>query len=391
MPLIARSELLSHVERSLKRNPVTALLGPRQCGKSTLARQIAASRPSTFLDLENPDDFRRLENPMRELERLRGLIVLDEIQRRAELLPALRVLADRRPAPARFLLLGSASPDLVRQSSETLAGRVEFVDMGGFDLREVGAERWRKLWLRGGFPKSFLAPTDAQSMLWREQFVRTFLERDLAQLGISIPAHTLRNFWTMLAHYHGQVWNGAEIGRSLGTSHVTARRHLDLLCGAFMMRQLQPWFGNVGKRIVKSPKVYFRDTGLVHSLLRLPDAHSLAGHPKLGASWEGFALEQVLRMTGDRDAYFWATQGGAELDLLISGRGWRRYGFEFKYGDAPRMTKSMHVALADLGLERLFVVHPGPHAYPLHDRAEAVPLAQLVDRVSDMRLAAPAR
>lgn len=380
MNWVPRRKLSEQIATSLGRNPVTALLGPRQCGKSTLARRIAAQSMSTYLDLENPDDFQRLTAPMRELERLPGLIVLDEIQRRPELLPILRVLADRRPLPARFLLLGSASPDLVKHSSETLAGRIEFVDMGGFDVWESGLENWRKLWVRGGFPDAFLARTEADSVAWREQFIRTFLERDVPQLGITIPAQTLRNFWTMLAHYHGQLWNGAEIGRSLGVAHTTARRYLDVLCGAFMTRQLQPWFENVGKRVVKSPKVYVRDTGLLHSLLRLPDDDSLAGHPKLGASWEGFALEQVLRLTGERDAFFWATHGGTELDLMVI-RGGKRYGLEFKYGDAPSQTKSMHVALRDLKLERLFVVHPGKHGYEMGDQTEAVPITELGERL----------
>jgi predicted AAA+ superfamily ATPase len=385
MRLVPRLRLQARVKTSLGRNPITALLGPRQCGKSTLAHQIAKGGASVYLDLENPDDNRRLGNPMRELERMRGLVVLDEIQRRPDLLPVLRVLADRRPAPARFLLLGSASPEVVKHSSETLAGRVEFVDMGGLDVWETGLETWRRLWIRGGFPNSFLARTEADSAAWREQFIRTFLERDIPQLGISIPAQTLRNFWTMLAHYHGQLWNGAEIGRSLGMAHTTARRHLDLLCGAFMMRQLPPWFENLGKRVVKSPKVYVRDSGILHALLRLSDEESLAGHPKRGASWEGFALDHVLRLTGERDAYFWATHGGAELDLAVIRHG-RRYGFEFKYGDAPSMTKSMHGALRDLKLERLFVIHPGKDGYIMNGQTEAVPLSQLGERLAKERI-----
>ncbi|OQW95074.1 MAG: hypothetical protein BWK77_08180 [Verrucomicrobia bacterium A1] len=381
--MVVRSTILGQAERSIGRNPVTALLGPRQCGKSTLAREIAAKGESTYLDLENPDDTRRLAQPMRELERLSGLVVLDEIQRQPGLLPILRVLADRRPLPARFLLLGSASPDLARHSSETLAGRIEFVDMGGFDIWETGTETWRRLWVRGGFPNSFLARTEADSVAWREQFIRTFLERDVPQLGIAIPAQTLRNLWTMLAHYHGQVWNGSEIGRSLGMAHTTVRRHLDVLCGAFMMRQLPPWFENAGKRVVKAPKVYVRDSGLLHALLRLPDDGALAGHPKRGASWEGFALEQTLRTTGERDVYFWATHGGAELDLMLVRRG-RRYGMEFKYGDAPSMTKSMHVALKDLKLERLLAVHAGKDGFQMADKAEALPLSRLAERLADL-------
>jgi predicted AAA+ superfamily ATPase len=379
MNLLMREGLLAKTRLSLSRNPVTALVGPRQCGKSTLAHQIAGTQSSVYLDLENPDDDRRLSEPMRELERLSGLVVLDEIQRRPDLLPVLRVLADRRPITTRFLILGSASPDMFKGSSETLAGRIEFVEMSGFDIWETGSDSWRRLWVRGGFPNSFLAASATDSAAWREQFIRTFLERDIPQLGPTIPAQTARNFWTMVAHYHGQVWNGSEIGRSLGVAHTTARRHLDILCGALVVRQLPPWFENAGKRIVKSPKVYMRDTGLLHSLLRLPDEDALAGHPKRGASWEGFALDQVLRLTGDRDAYFWATHGGAELDLLVHWRG-RRYGFEFKYGDSPAMTKSMHIAIADLGLERLFVVHPGNSAYVLNERTEAVPLPEVARR-----------
>jgi hypothetical protein len=373
MKILPRKRHLAEVETALRRRPVVTLLGPRQCGKSTLARQVAARRKAIYYDLENPDDVARLRHPLRELEQRRGLVVLDEIQRMPELYPVLRVLADRRPVPARFLLLGSAAPTLVRGIAETLAGRTAFVEMSGFGLEEVGPVMWRRLWTRGGFPDSFLARSEAGSLAWREDFIRTFLERDIPQFGLQLAPATLRQLWTMIAHYHGQTWNGAEIGRSLGMAHTTARRHLDVLSGALVVRQLQPWFVNMGKRLVKAPKVYVRDTGLLHVLLRLAGEDDVRRHPKLGASWEGFALEQVLRLTGDRDAYFWATHGGAELDLLLVRHG-RHYGFEFKYGDAPGMTKSMHSALADLHLDRLWVIHPGPSTYHLAAGVEAVPL-----------------
>jgi predicted AAA+ superfamily ATPase len=360
----------------MARNPIAAILGPRQCGKTTLARSIAEGRKAAYFDLEDPRDQARLSEPLLALDGLRGLVVLDEIQRRPDLLPLLRVLADRRPVRTRFLILGSASPELVRGASESLAGRVGFVDVGGFTLDEVGSQSWRKLWLRGAFPNAFLARSGEASIAWRDSFVRTFLERDLPQLGVQVPAALLRRFWTMLAHCHGQTWNGSEIAASLGISHPAARRYLDLLTGAFVVRQLQPWFENAGKRVVKSPKVYVRDSGLLHSLLGLEDEGALRAHPKLGASWEGFALEQVLSWRIERQAYFWATHAGAELDLLVL-RGGRRFGFEFKFADAPRMTRSMHVALEDLQLDRIFVVHPGERSYPLHERVEGVSLVDL--------------
>jgi uncharacterized protein len=374
--LVQRTDFSAQIKAGLQRSPVTALLGPRQCGKTTLARQIAAARDGTFFDLENPVDEARLQNPQLVLEPLKGVVVLDEIQRRPDLLPLLRVLADRRPLPCRFLVLGSASPELIRGASESLAGRVQFVDLTGFTLAEVGAGRQDQLWLRGGFPDSFLADDEAASWAWRENFIRTFLERDIPQLGSQIPAATLRRFWTMLAHHHGQIWNGAEIGASLGVAPPTARRYLDLLVGAFVVRQLPPWFENAGKRVVKSPKVYVRDSGLLHALLNLPGRATLESHPKLGASWEGFALEQVLNWAGERNAYFWATHGGAELDLLVMRNG-KRWGFEFKCQDAPKMTRSMHIALEDLKLERLWVIHPGTARYPLHERAECLGLREL--------------
>lgn len=378
--MIARTEYIQAIEARLATNPVVALLGPRQVGKTALAHKIAEGWPTTFLDLENPTALRRLAEPKAALEPLTGLVVIDEVQRQPELFPLLRVLADRKPSPARFLILGSASPWLVRGVSESLAGRVSFVDVSGFDLAEVGAKELRKLWWRGGFPLAFLAKDDAASRLWQHDFLRTLLERDLPQLGITIPAATLRRFWTMVAHFHGQVWNAAEFARSLGTGENTARRYLDILTSMFLVRQLQPWFENLGKRQVKAPKVYVRDSGLLHCLTNVESPEVLEAHHKLGASWEGFALEQVLRVTGDQQAYFWATHSGAELDLLVHWRG-KRWGFEFKYSDAPVMTKSMHIALEDLKLERIFTVYPGKEAYPMHERVEALPLAQLHERL----------
>ena len=374
--MIERAAYRQEILRQLKASPIVSLLGPRQAGKTTLARQISRDRPAHFFDLEDPVALARLAAPMSALQPLKGLVVVDEVQRMPELFPLLRVLADRKPLPARFLILGSASPSLVREVSESLAGRVSFVDLTGFDLTEVGAARWRRLWWRGGFPLSFLAASDEASERWRRDFVRTFLERDLPQLGITTPSATLRRFWAMLAHFHGQVWNAAEFARSLGASEPTARRYLDILSAAFVVRQLPPWFENLGKRQVKAPKVYVRDSGLLHTLLGLHEFAALEGHPKLGASWEGFALEQVLRWTGDRDAYFWATHAGAELDLLVLRNG-KRVGFEFKHSDAPTLTKSMHIALNDLKLQRLFVLYPGHESYQLHQKVEVVSVQSL--------------
>ncbi|MCP5524285.1 MAG: ATP-binding protein [Verrucomicrobiales bacterium] len=380
--MIERTRYLDTIEGRLKRFPVVSVLGPRQVGKTTLARTIAGRQPSHFFDLEDIDARARLAEPKAALERLSGLVVLDEVQRQPELFALLRVLADRKPVRARFLLTGSASPGLVRGVSESLAGRVALVDVSGFNLEEVGNSNWRTLWWRGGFPLAHLAATDGSSREWQEEFVRTLLERDMPQLGITIPATALRRFWTMLTHYHGQVWKGSELARSMSTSEPTMRRYLDILSSTFMVRQLAPWYENLSKRQVKSPKIYLRDSGLLHCLLRVEEFADLEAHPKLGASWEGFALEQVLQLTGDRDAWFWATHAGAELDLLVHSKG-RRYGFEFKYGDAPSMTKSMHTALHDLRLERLFVVYPGRESYPMNDRTEAVGITNLQARLTD--------
>lgn len=379
--MITRKHYLETIRERLKSFPVVSVLGPRQVGKTTLAQEIAGEQPSHFFDLEDVDALARLAEPKVALERLTGLVVLDEVQRKPELFALLRVLADRKPVKARFLLTGSASPDLVRGVSESLAGRVAHVDVAGFNLEEVGDSEWRKLWWRGGFPLAYLGETDAVSRQWQEEFVRTLLERDMPQLGITIASTALRRFWTMLTHYHGQIWKGSELARSLGASEPTMRKYLDILCSTFMVRQLAPWHENLSKRQVKSPKVYLRDSGLLHCLMRLGAFADLEAHPKLGASWEGFALEQVLSITGDRDAYFWATHGGAELDLMVNWRG-RKYGFEFKYGDAPSMTKSMHTALNDLKLERLFVVHPGKDSYVMNDQTEAVAIIHLRARLA---------
>jgi predicted AAA+ superfamily ATPase len=304
---------------------------------------------------------------------LTGLVVLDEIQAMPQLFSVLRVLADRPRSTTRFLVLGSASPALVTGASETLAGRVEFVELAGFDLSETRPRSPDTLWVRGGFPRSFLARSDADSVAWREGFIQTFLQRDLPQLGITLAAPALRRFWTMLAHYHGQTWNASALGRSMGVSDKTVRAWLDILTGTFMVRQLTPWFANVAKRQVKSPRVYLRDSGLLHTLLNLPDRDALFGHPAVGASWEGFALEQVLRSVRPPEAYYWATHTGAELDLLFMHRG-RRYGVEFKLNEAPTATRSMHTAIDDLKLTHLWVVYPGVEPFPIAPRMSAWPL-----------------
>jgi predicted AAA+ superfamily ATPase len=368
---------LQLVRAALKRNRVVALLGPRQCGKTTLARQLVPADSLNYFDLEDPLSLGRLSEPQLALRPLRGLVVIDEIQRRPDLFPLLRVLADRRPLPARFLILGSASPDLLQQSSETLAGRLETVLLEGFRLADLGTQAQRRHWLRGGFPLAYTARTEGDSLSWRRQFLQTFLERDLPQLGIQVPSLALRRFWSMVAHYHGQIWNGAELARALAVSEHTVRRYLDLLSGVFMIRQFPPWFENLAKRQVKSPKVYVRDSGLLHALLGISDRRSLELHPKVGASWEGYAVEEVLKALRPDEAYFWATHQGAELDLLLLKHG-RRVGIECKRMDAPTLTSSMRIALADLKLDRLLVIYPGPHRYALADRTEAVPLADLV-------------
>jgi predicted AAA+ superfamily ATPase len=379
--MIQRPQALKAVETALEESPVCALLGPRQCGKTTLARQIAAKRKAHFFDLETAISRTLLEDsPELALSELQGLVVVDEIQHLPGLFTTLRPLADRPGLPARFLILGSASPELVKGASESLAGRVSFVDLGGFDLEEVGAESLPVLWQRGGFPRSFLAASDSASERWRQNFIRTFLERDIPRLGIRIPAEMLRRFWMMVAHYHGQIWNGAELARSFGVSETTVRHYLDLLTGTFLLRQLPPWFENLGKRQYKAPKIYVRDSGLLHSLLGARRRDELLGHPKLGASWEGFALEQVLHAAGTAEAFYWGTHAGAELDLVLF-RGGRRYGVEFKHADAPTMTKSMHIALSDLKLERAWIVYPGKESYRVHEKVRVCPLPEMLEEM----------
>jgi hypothetical protein len=377
--MIERDRWLSEVRAALKRSRVVALLGPRQVGKTTLARQIVPADSNRYFDLENPVSLARLDEPMTALAPMRGTVVIDEVQRRPDLFPVLRVLADRRPLPARFLLLGSASPDLLRQSSESLAGRIETITLDGFSLEELGDGTLRRLWRRGGFPPSYLARSERSSFLWRREFIRTYLERDLPQLGVTVPAATLLRFWTMLAHYHGGIWNAAEAARSLGVSEPTARRYLDLLAGFYLVRQLQPWHENLKKRQVKAPKIYLRDSGLLHALLGLGSESEIQSHPKLGASWEGFALQQTLHAVRPEAAYFWGTHSGAELDLLLMVRG-KRYGVELKSQDAPRLTPSMRTALDYLGLEHLTVLYPGETRYDLERRVTVAPLGELATR-----------
>jgi hypothetical protein len=375
------------VRKAVRRSPVTLLLGPRQCGKTTLAREIVrGTRGSTWFDLEDPETPLRPGVAKQVLAPLRGLVVIDECQRQPDLFPLLRVLVDREPLPARFLLLGSASPELVRGASETLAGRVAHCEMAGFDVTEIPPAQHPILWLRGGFPRSFLARSEADSFAWRADFISTFLERDLPSLGIRIPAATMRRFWTMLAHYHGGIWNAAELARSLDAGQNAVRHYVDVLTSALVVRQLPPWAENLGKRLVKAPKVYVRDSGLMHHFRGIRNRLSLLAHPSLGASWEGFVIDQVIRrLDAERDAYHYRTHGGAELDLLIV-RGARRFGFEAKHGDTPAITKSMHVALADLRLEHLFIVHPGERSLPLDSRISSLALRDLDAEVRRRKL-----
>ncbi|MGH7469671.1 MAG: ATP-binding protein [Longimicrobiales bacterium] len=371
--LVNRPRLLAELYAALRRSPVVGLIGPRQCGKTTAGRWILSPNSPQYFDLEDPISLARLDQPMTALSKLRGLVVIDEVQRRPDLFPVLRVLADRRPVRARFLILGSASPELLRQSSESLAGRIERLTMAGFRLEELGGSLLPRHWRRGSFPPAYLARSEGDSVRWREQFVHTLLERDLPQLGIRIPAAALLRFWRMLAHYHGNIWNAAEPARSLGISQPTVRQYLDLLTEIFMVRQLPPFHENLLKRQVKAPKIYIRDTGLLHQLLGIHTERDLHTHPKLGSSWEGYAIEEVIKLTEPDAAHFWATHAGAELDLLLLKNG-RRYGVEIKREDAPRLTPSMRTALDDLRLDHLTVLYPGSRTYELAERVTVLPL-----------------
>jgi predicted AAA+ superfamily ATPase len=380
--MIERPREQQTLKRLLSRSPVVAIIGARQVGKTTLARAFVERqrRPASFFDLERAQDLSRLEDPELALRDLRGIVVLDEIQRRPELFPTLRVLADRPRNPARFLVLGSASPDLLRQSSESLAGRIAYHELAGLTLDEVGIESFNRLWFRGSFPRSFTARSNPDSRAWQRDFIRTFLERDVPQLGINIPAGTLERFWAMLAHCHGQIWNASEFARSFGVSHHVTRRYLDALQATFMVRILRPWAANIRKRQVRSPKVYVRDSGLLHSFLDVASMSDLDRHPKLGASWEGFLLEAIVHQLGAaaEQCYYWATHTGAELDLLVV-RGGRHYGFEIKRTTAPRITPSMRSALEDLQLTRLDVIHAGSETFPLAPKIRAIAAERLLD------------
>ncbi|MEA3305377.1 MAG: ATP-binding protein [Candidatus Omnitrophota bacterium] len=376
---IKRLPEIAVLRKRLKNNPIVAILGPRQCGKTTLSRQLLSQYPSrvTVFDLEDPLHLERLQEPLLALENVKGLIIIDEIQRRPDLFPVLRVLSDRFPK-TRYLILGSASRDLIKQSSESLAGRISYFEIGGFTPEHVGVQKIEKLWIRGAFPRSFLSSSETSSCEWREDFIATFLERDIPQLGIHIPAKSLRRFWTMLAHYHGQLFNASEIGRSFGVSDHTAQRYLDLLSGTFMVRQLRPWHYNTKKRLVKRPKIYFRDSGILHTLLSLKEKNDVLSHPKLGSSWEGFAIEEVIRagQLREDDVFFWEVHTGAELDLVFKKKGKLR-GVEVKYSQAPTLTPSMRSALTELSLEHLWVVYPGKEEYSLHRKITVIPLMAL--------------
>ena len=371
--MIPRSQIQHLVQVALGRSRVVALVGPRQCGKTTIAREFVPVDSANYFDLEDPLSLARLEEPKTALEGLRGLVVIDEVQRRPELFPILRVLADRLPQPAQFLILGSASPELLSQSSESLAGRIEVLEMAGFSLSEVGEAHQEPLWLRGGFPLSYLSAQDSDSFVWRQQFIRSFFERDLLQFHPGVAPATMMRFATMLAHYHAQTWNASEIASSLGVTPPTCRRYLDALSGAFLIRQLQPWHENLGKRQVKAPKIYFRDSGLFHSLCGIRTLTDLLTNPKLGASWEGFALEEVIRKKAPDEVYFWGVHNGAELDLRMVKDGVRT-GVEFKRADAPKLTVSMKTAMRDLKLGQLTILYPGKMAYLLAENVDVMPM-----------------
>lgn len=380
-----RPFFLSQVKRFFRSHPIVAILGPRQCGKTTLAKMFCKDNslfsPSNYFDLESPIDLERLANPLLSLKPLRGLIVIDEVQRRPELFPVLRVLVDQSESHQQYLILGSASRELIKQSSESLAGRIVYLELTPFSYCEV--DHLERLWLRGGFPRSYLASSDEVSADWRNAYIRTFLEQDIPNLGFRIPPVALRRFWTMLSHYHGNIFNASELGRSFGASDTTMRKYLDLLTGTFMVRQLQPWYENISKRQVKTPKIYFRDSGILHALLSIQTNHALQMHPKIGASWEGFAMEEIIkgRQANSEDCYFWSTYSEAEIDLLIHQHGGLE-GFEFKYLDAPKMTKSMQIALNDLNLQHITVIYPGDKDYELSNKISVKGLKNYLEHVA---------
>ncbi len=383
--MLRRADFEARIDRAFAVHPVVALLGPRQAGKTTLARAVAARAPSfepdtNYFDLEDPLHEARLANPRLALAPLRGLVVIDEVQRAPELFRVLRVLVDRDDNPARFLILGSASRELIRQSSETLAGRVQYIELTPFSVTEIGTNEVRKMWVRGGFPRAFLADGEERTFAWLTAFIRDYLERDIPNLGISIPAASLRRFWMMLTHNHGQVLNMAELGRSQGIADTTIKRYLDILAGTFMVRLLPPWHENIAKRQVKRPKVYFRDSGILHALLGITSSAALDTHPRLGASWEGFALEEIIRLhgAGEGEAFFWMVHAQAELDLLIVKDG-RRLGYEIKYSDRPRVTRSVHAAADLLTPDSISIVHPGRGDAMLDENIRAVGLETLLD------------
>lgn len=377
-----RLAYLQLIENHFRVHPVLGILGPRQCGKTTLARMYAELfSPDLvhYFDLEDPVSLAQMENPKLTLERLQGLIVIDEIQHLPDLFKLIRVLVDKENLQQKYLILGGASRELINQSSESLAGRIAYLELTPFSYAETG--ELENLWLRGGFPRSYLAHTIEDSCEWRAAYISTYLEQDLPSLGIHIPAQSLRRFWEMLSHYHGNILNASELGRSFGSADTTIRRYVDILSGTFMIRQLRPWHVNIKKRQVKASKIYFRDSGLFHSLLRIKTKDELNRHIKLGASWEGFALEEIIRKHQVKayDCYFWQTHSGAELDLLLLLQD-KKIGFEFKYADAPRSSKSMHISLEELELDHLYVIYPGTVAYPLTEKISVLGLKNYLDK-----------